>query len=93
MFKDSGLFDTILDVFENLIPTIFSNILDSLKKNKNILKFIVLLGFTIRIVYRIYFLNIKEETVNLHYKLISSIFNLIVIKYIIIKDILKKKKK
>ncbi len=93
MFKDSGLFDTILDVFENLIPTIFSNIIDSLKKNKNILKFIVLLGFTIRIVYRIYFLNIKEETVNLHYKLISSIFNLIVIKYIIIKDILKKKKK
>ena len=93
MFKDSGTFDLIIDIFENLIPTIFSNIIDLFKKYKNILKFIILLLFTIRIIYRIYVLEIKEEKVNLHYKLASSIFNLLIVKYILIKELIEKKNK
>ena len=93
MFKDSGTFDLVIDIFENLIPTIFSNIIDLFQKYKNILKFIILLIFTIRIIYRIYVLEIKEEKVNLHYKLASSVFNLLIVKYVIIKELIDKNDK
>ena len=85
MFEDSGVFDLFFDIFETLTPSVVLFIM-FLNKHKNILKLIVLFLFTLRIIYKMNVLNLKDEKVSLNYKLISNIINILIIKYIVIKE-------
>ena len=92
MFEDSGVFDLFFDIFETLTPSVVLFIM-FLNKHKNILKLIVLFLFTLRIIYKMNVLNLKDEKVSLNYKLISNIINILIIKYIVIKEFIINKKK
>jgi len=92
MFEDSGVFDLFFDIFETLTPSVVLFIM-FLNKHKNILKLIVLFLFTLRIIYKMNVLNLKYKKVSLNYKLISNIINILIIKYIVIKEFIINKKK
>lgn len=92
MFEDSGVFDLFFDILETLTPSIMLFIM-FFNKHKNILKLIGLFLFTLRIIYKMNVLNLKDEKVSLNYKLISNIINILIIKYIVIKEFIINKKK
>ena len=92
MFEDSGVFDLFFDIFETLTPSVVLFIM-FFSKHKNILKLIVLFLFTLRIIYKINVLNLKDEKVSLNYKLITNIINILIIKYLVIKEFIIDKKK
>ena len=91
MFEDSGVFDLFFDILETLTPSIMLFIM-FFNKHKNILKLIGLFLFTLRIIYKMNVLNLKDEKVSLNYKLISNIINILIIKYIVIKEFIINKK-
>lgn len=92
--SDNGIFDQITDSFETLLPTIFNffnnNVISFLKKYKYHIKIFILLLLAARVFYRLKILNIKEETVNLEYKFIGQIINIVFVFYLIFKNNKKK---
>ena len=91
---DSGAFDQITDSLETLIPSLFnfvsSNVIPFFKKYKYHIKLLILLLLAGRVFYRMKVLNIKEETVNLQYKFIGQIINIVIVFYLIFKNSIKK---
>jgi hypothetical protein len=94
--QDFGIFDQIVDSIETLIPTIINfvnntTIFKFIKKHKSIIKLILMILISFRVFYRIQILNIKEESVNLHYKLIGNVVNIVILVYTIISESRRKK--
>tara|TARA_A100001015_G_scaffold320028_1_gene444945 strand:+ start:1318 stop:1647 length:330 start_codon:yes stop_codon:yes gene_type:complete len=91
---DSGAFDQITDSLETLVPSIFnflsSNVLTFFKKYKYQIKLLILFLLAGRVFYRMQFLNIKTETVNLQYKFIGQIINIVFVFYLLFKNSIKK---
>ena len=90
ILKENSIFDQILDSIETILPSIQnflsnSKIFKFLKKNKNIIKMIIMILLAFRVVYRIQFLKITEEAVNLNFKLIGMVFNILLVFYSILK--------
>ena len=46
----------------------------------------MLLGLSARVFYRIKYLDIKDETVNLKYKFMTQIFNILFLAFILFKE-------
>ena len=46
----------------------------------------MLFGLATRVLYRIKYLDIKDETVNLKYKFMTQIFNILFLAFILFKD-------
>lgn len=92
MFEDSGFFDQLIDLFDCIIPTVFTIVIPFFKKNKNFFKLMFVLILSIRMLYRVLFMDLKEEKINLNLKLISYIVNIGIITYFIISDHIKSNK-
>ena len=81
------MIDTILIIFDfilNLIPSYLSYIKKSkifltIKKNFKIIKLIMLTVLISILIYKIYFLGIKEDKVNLNFKLLSYFFSIVLV--------------
>ena len=93
------IFDIILNLFLGILHDVTNTIKNSpiilfLKKNIKIIKIIFYLGLLVNVGYKIYFLDIKTEQVNLNLKLFGYILNFILILYTIFKPskIIKKPK-
>lgn len=93
MFEDSGFFDQLIDLFDCIIPTVFTIVIPFFKENKNFFKLMFVLILAIRMIYRVLFMDLKEEKINLNLKLISYIVNISIIIYFIISDHIKNNKK
>ena len=87
---DSGTYDLILDSVETLIPTIYllfnNKVITFFKKYRYYFKLMMLLGLSARVFYRIKYLDIKDETINLKYKFMTQIFNILFLAFILFKD-------
>lgn len=82
--SDSGFFDQLSDSIETLLPAIFhflhnNSFFDKIEKYKNYIKILIIIIFAIRVYYRITILDEKEEGVNLIFKIIGYIINIIIV--------------
>jgi len=83
IFSDDGIADNIFDMFDSIMPSIFALSVNLYNNYKYHLKLFIVLVFTARILYRLFYLNITKSTFDLRHKLIFNIINIIILIYCI----------
>ena len=83
IFGDDGIADNIFDMFDSFMPSVFALSVNFYNNYKYHLKLLIVLIFTSRILYRLFYLNITKSTFDLRHKLIFNIINIIILIYCI----------
>ncbi len=83
IFGDDGFADNIFDMFDSFMPSVFALSVNFYDKYKYYLKLLIVLIFTTRIFYKIFYLNITKSTFDLRQKLIFNVINIIILIYCI----------
>ena len=83
IFGDDNIVDNIFDIFDSTMPSFFALSVNFYNDYKYYIKLLIVLAFTTRILYRLFYLNITKTTSDLRFKLISNIVNIIILIYCI----------
>ena len=83
IFGDDSIVDNIFDIFDSTMPSFFALSVNFYNDYKYYIKLLIVLVFTTRVLYRLFYLNITKTTSDLRFKLISNIVNIIILIYCI----------
>ena len=81
------IIEPILDWFDSAMPSIFAFSTSIYNNYKNHIKLFIVLAFTVRILYRLFYLKMTRSTYDLRLKLAMNIFNIVVLSYYIYSEI------
>ena len=87
IFGDDGIADYIFDAFDSFMPSIFALSVNLYNKYKYHLKLLIVLIFTARIMYRLFYLNITKSSTDLRYKFAFNLINIITLIYCIYSEV------